>query len=127
AYAAETAASPLAPIRIARREPGADDVLIEILYCGVCHSDLSFVRGHFPFAQYPMVPGHEIVGRVTKLGANVSGFKPGDLVGVGCMVDSCRECADCRDDQEQYCAAMVPTYAGLERDGVTVTQGGYSK
>ena len=126
AYAAAAVATPLAPLTIERREPGARDVLVDILYCGICHSDISAVSGHFSFPYYPMVPGHEIVGRVAQVGSAVSRFRVGDVVGVGCMVDSCRSCPDCESDHEQYCVAMVPTYGALERDGRTVTQGGYS-
>ena len=126
AYAATSAAAPLTPLQIERREPGANDVLIEILYCGICHSDISFVAGHFPFAMYPMVPGHEIVGRVSQVGDAVKDHRVGEIVGVGCMVDSCRTCAECHDGEEQFCDALVPTYAGVERDGKTPTFGGYS-
>jgi uncharacterized zinc-type alcohol dehydrogenase-like protein len=126
AYAAAAMAAPLSPLTIERREPGTRDVLVDILYCGICHSDLSFVHGHFPFAHFPMVPGHEIVGRVAQVGSAVTRFQVGDTVGVGCMVDSCRSCPECQSEHEQYCPSMIPTYAGVERDGRTVTQGGYS-
>jgi uncharacterized zinc-type alcohol dehydrogenase-like protein len=94
AYAAQSATTPLAPHTIDRREHGPKDVALDILYCGVCHSDLHTARSEWPGTKYPCVPGHEIVGRVTKVGAEVSRFKAGDLVGVGCMVDSCRTCGD---------------------------------
>src|SRR5688572_25361518 len=95
AYAATSSTSPLAPHTIPRREPGPADVLIDILYCGVCHSDLHQARGEWPNSIYPMVPGHEIVGRVARVGADVRAWKVGDTVGVGCFVDSCRSCAAC--------------------------------
>ena len=99
-YAAFAADKPLAPFNFDRRQPRADDVAIEILYCGVCHSDLHFARNDWGMSQYPVVPGHEIVGRVASVGDKVSRFKAGDLVGVGCMVDSCRTCSACRDGVE---------------------------
>ena len=126
-YAAFDSKSPLAPYAFDRRDPGANDVLIEILYCGVCHSDLHQVRDEWASSKYPMVPGHEIVGRVTKVGAGVTKVKAGDLAGVGCMVDSCRTCASCKRGLEQYCdGGSTMTYNGFEKDGVTRTQGGYS-
>ncbi len=100
-YAAQSSKAPLAPFHFERREPREDDVVIEILYCGVCHSDLHQARNDWGFSQYPIVPGHEIVGRVAAVGAQVSKFKAGDLVGVGCMVDSCRECSPCKKGLEQ--------------------------
>ena len=127
AFAAKDAASPLAPFTIERREPGPHDVSIEILYCGVCHTDIHFVRNDLGMSLYPMVPGHEIVGRVVKVGDQVQNFKEGDLAGVGCLVDSCRECRSCNEGLEQYCQnGFVLTYSGYEKDGKTVTQGGYS-
>ncbi len=131
AYAAGSATSPLAPAAIPRRAPGPQDVQIEILYCGVCHSDLHQVRDEWKHAmptQYPCVPGHEIVGRVTKTGNAVKSFKEGDLVAVGCMVDSCRTCASCREGLEQYCE-NVPTftYNFPDKHLGGVTYGGYSK
>lgn len=126
AYAAPSVSAPLSPLQIERREPGAKDVLIEILYCGICHSDVSFVAGHFPFASWPMVPGHEIVGRVSRVGGAVTKYRAGDIVGVGCLVDSCRHCAECAAGEEQFCDGMTPTYAGLDSDGKTPTFGGYS-
>jgi len=128
AYAAFDDKSPLAPFELTRREPRAGDVTIEILYCGICHSDLHQVRNEWHNASYPMVPGHEIVGRVTAVGANVTKLKVGQLAGVGCLVDSCRECSPCGKGLEQYCEkGNSQTYNGLERDGKTPTYGGYSK
>jgi alcohol dehydrogenase (NADP+) len=126
AYAAPSPGAPLAPTTIERREVGPDDVLIAIEYAGICHSDIHTVRGDWGRQPYPVVPGHEIVGTVTEVGADVTRLQVGDRVGVGCMVNSCRECANCRNGDEQYClTGMVPTYAGTDRDGTT-TQGGYS-
>jgi uncharacterized zinc-type alcohol dehydrogenase-like protein len=126
-FAAQEATSPLAPFQFERREPGAHDVQIEILYCGVCHSDIHQVRNEWGGTIYPIVPGHEIVGRVTKVGAHVKKFKEGDLAGVGCLVDSCRECSNCKEGLEQYCEnGSVGTYNSYEKDGKTVTYGGYS-
>jgi uncharacterized zinc-type alcohol dehydrogenase-like protein len=115
AYSATSATAPLAATTIDRREPGATDVKIDILYCGVCHSDLHFSRNEWHFTQYPAVPGHEIVGRVTAVGGGVKKFKVGDLVGVGCLVDSCRTCPDCRSGLEQFCNAMVMTYGSEDK------------
>ncbi len=127
AYAAFAAKSPLAPFEFSRREPRDHDVQIEILYCGVCHSDIHQARDEWGGASFPMVPGHEIVGKVTRVGAKVKSFKPGDLAGVGCMVDSCRECKSCGEGLEQYCEKGANfTYNSLEKDGQTPTQGGYS-
>ncbi len=127
AYAAFDSKSPLRPYRFARREPGVNDVQIEILYCGVCHSDLHQVRNEWAMSTYPMVPGHEIVGRVTRIGAKVTRFAAGDPVGIGCFVDSCRTCPSCRKGEEQYCTGpLVFTYNSKEKDGETPTQGGYS-
>ena len=127
AYAATSAGAPLAPFSISRREPGPDDVLIDILYCGVCHSDIHQARNEWGNSTFPMVPGHEIVGRVAAVGTSVNRFKPGDAVGVGCFVDSCRTCPSCREGLEQFCdVGMVQTYNSVEKDGVTPTQGGYS-
>src|SRR5687768_18586007 len=106
-YAASSAESPMAPFSFERRDPGPKDVAIDILYCGVCHSDLHTARGEWPGTQYPCVPGHEIVGKVTAVGANVARFKPDQLVGVGCLVDSCRSCHSCKDGLEQYCEGPV--------------------
>jgi uncharacterized zinc-type alcohol dehydrogenase-like protein len=126
-YAAFDHTSPLRPWTFQRREPGAHDVLIEILHSGICHSDLHQVRNEWQSSSYPMVPGHEIVGRVTRVGAQVGKFKAGDLAGVGCMIDSCRTCDPCKKGLEQYCEpGSTMTYNGLERDGKTPTYGGYS-
>jgi alcohol dehydrogenase (NADP+) len=127
AYAAQSAKAPLAPFSLERREPRAHDVLIDILYCGVCHSDIHQARDEWGGgAIFPMVPGHEIVGRVAKTGSAVTKFKVGDAVGVGCFVDSCRDCASCRSGEEQYCDhGMVGTYNARDRDGAP-TYGGYS-
>jgi uncharacterized zinc-type alcohol dehydrogenase-like protein len=126
AYAAPSAGQPLAPIVIERREVGANDVLIQIEYAGICHSDIHTVNGDWGPQPFPVVPGHEIVGVVTKVGADVRRHQVGDRVGVGCMVNSCGECTNCRRGDEQYCLnGMVGTYAATDRDGTT-TQGGYS-
>ena len=128
AYAAQSATTPLAPWSLDRREPTPHDVQIDILYCGVCHSDLHTVRDEWGGTVYPAVPGHEIVGRVTKVGDHVKRFKEGDLVGVGCLVDSCRECANCKEGLEQYCLnGWVGTYNGKDKHSGGVTYGGYSK
>jgi alcohol dehydrogenase (NADP+) len=127
AYAAMTAKSPLAPHTINRREPGPHDVLIDILYCGICHSDIHQARDEWGGSIFPMVPGHEIVGTVIKTGDHVKKWKVGDTVGVGCFIDSCRECDSCKEGEEQYCeGGMSVTYNGYERDGKTPTYGGYS-
>lgn len=127
AYAAQNAASPLAPFSIERRAPGAHDVQIEILYCGVCHSDIHQARDEWGGSIFPMVPGHEIVGRVTAVGEQVTKFKAGDLAGVGCFVDSCRVCPNCNAGLEQYCdEGMTGTYNGRERKTGAPTYGGYS-
>ena len=127
AYGAQSATSPLAPLEIERRSPSADDVQIEILYCGVCHSDLHTARNEWKNTLYPSVPGHEIVGRVTAVGNQVKKFKVGDLAGVGCMVDSCGHCASCGDGEEQYCeSGFTGTYNGPVFGGEN-THGGYSQ
>lgn len=128
AFAAQTATSPLSPWQIDRREPGAHDVQIEVLYCGVCHSDLHMARGQWPLAVFPVVPGHEIVGRVVKVGPAVTKFKVGDLAAVGCMVDSCRECSSCSAGLEQYCEkGAVWTYNSPDPHFPgRMTYGGYS-
>ncbi|HLG39533.1 MAG TPA: NAD(P)-dependent alcohol dehydrogenase [Chitinophagaceae bacterium] len=127
AYAALNAKSPLAPFKFKRRELRPADVQVEIMYCGVCHSDIHQVRDEWGEAIYPMVPGHEIVGRVIKTGSDVKKFKQGDIAGVGVMVDSCRNCKNCEQLMEQYCVEdMTGTYNAMERDGKTIAQGGYS-
>jgi uncharacterized zinc-type alcohol dehydrogenase-like protein len=127
AYAAPGARSPLAPFEIARREVGDHDVLVEIAYCGVCHSDVHQARDEWGGSVFPMVPGHEIVGRVARVGKQVEKFREGDLAGVGCMVDSCRTCDYCRRDLEQFCEKPAAfTYNGTEMDRKTPTYGGYS-
>jgi len=126
AYAAPSATDPLIPTTIERRDVGAKDVLIEIAYAGVCHSDIHTVRGEWGPIAYPQVVGHEIVGVVTEVGEDVTRHRVGDRVGVGCMVNSCRECVNCLAGMENYCQkGNTQTYAGVDRDG-TVTQGGYS-
>lgn len=127
-YAAQSPTAPLAPFKFTRRSPRPDDVVIEILWCGVCHSDLHQSRNDWGFSQYPIVPGHEIIGRVKATGEQVTKFKPGDLAGVGCLVDACRECASCLDGLEQYCLeGGVQTYNGVDRHDHTPTFGGYSQ
>jgi uncharacterized zinc-type alcohol dehydrogenase-like protein len=127
-YATESADQPLAPYSFERRDVGPTDVRIDIAYCGVCHSDLHQARNEWSNTVYPCLPGHEIVGRVAEVGSDVTKFKAGDLAGVGCMVDSCRECASCREGLEQYCEnGFVPTYNGVEKQTGKVTFGGYSK
>src|SRR5215213_5430061 len=126
AYAAPAAGQPLAATTIERRAVGRNDVLIEIEYAGICHSDIHTVNGDWGPQPFPVVPGHEIVGVVAEVGSAVTRHEVGARVGVGCMVNSCGECANCRNGDEQYClTGMVPTYAGTDRDGTT-TQGGYS-
>ncbi|HWN68516.1 MAG TPA: NAD(P)-dependent alcohol dehydrogenase [Haliangium sp.] len=127
AYAAASAGAPLAPASIERRDPGPHDVMIEVLYCGVCHSDLHQARDEWGGALFPMVPGHEIIGRVTQVGARVTKVAAGDLAGVGCLVDSCRACDPCGQHLEQFCAkGAAMTYNGTEMDRKTPTYGGYS-
>lgn len=127
-YAATGPSTPLGPREFGRREPGPHDVLIDVLFCGVCHSDIHQSRDEWGGAIFPMVPGHEIVGRVASTGAEVQGWKAGDTVGVGVFVDSCRECEACRAGEEQYCErGMTQTYNAYERDGTTPTYGGYSE
>jgi len=127
-YAAQTAKAPLAPFRFERRNPRPDDVVIEILYCGICHSDVHQVRAEWGSSGlFPMVPGHEIVGRVTRVGSAVTKFKEGDLAGVGCMVDACGSCGCCAEGLEQYCEnGWTGTYNGYDRIDKSVTQGGYA-
>jgi uncharacterized zinc-type alcohol dehydrogenase-like protein len=132
AYAAQSARAPLAPFSIDRREPGPREVLIDIEYCGVCHSDVHQARGEWGSAIFPMVPGHEIVGRIAAIGSEVMRYQVRERVGVGCFVDSCRNCAPCNAGEEQYCDnGMSATYNGYERDGARLdrnrpTYGGYS-
>ena len=128
AYAAPSAGAPLAPTTIERRACGPDDVVIDVLFAGICHSDIHQARGEWGAAAFPMVPGHEIVGRVSKVGANVKKLAVGDMAGVGCMVDSCRSCAPCTDDHEQFCEKSCAfTYNSTEMDRKTPTFGGYSQ
>ncbi len=127
AYAAQSAAAPLAPFTIQRRDPGARDVQIKILYCGICHSDVHTARDEWHGTTYPCVPGHEIIGRVTQVGAQVAKFKTGDTVGVGCLVDSCRVCENCKEDLEQFCEkGPVFTYNSPDIHSGGMTYGGYS-
>jgi len=126
-YAAQSASSVLAPFSFQRREVGPKDILIDIEYCGICHSDIHQARNEWGGSVFPMVPGHEIVGRVTKVGSEVKQFKAGDTAGVGCFVDSCRTCPSCKENEEQYCeGGMVGTYNSFEKDRKTPTFGGYS-
>jgi uncharacterized zinc-type alcohol dehydrogenase-like protein len=126
-FAAQSASTPLAPFGFERRATGPRDVRMEILFCGVCHSDLHLARNEWGMTTYPIVPGHEIVGRVTEVGAEVKQFAPGDLAAVGCMVDSCRTCPDCKAGLEQYCqVGMTLTYNSPEKQTGQMTYGGYS-
>jgi len=126
-YAAKTATSPLAPFNFARRDVGPQDLLIQIRYCGICHSDIHQARDEWGGSIFPMVPGHEIVGSVAALGPAVTAFRVGERVGVGCFVDSCRTCSQCREGLEQYCEGhLTLTYNGTEKDERTPTYGGYS-
>ena len=127
AFVSESGDQPLVPMQIPRRTPGAHDVQISIAYCGVCHSDLHQVRAEWAGTLFPCVPGHEIVGRVSAVGDAVENFKTGDLVGVGCIVDSSRSCDECGDGLENYCDAMVGTYNGATPDAPGHTLGGYSQ
>lgn len=127
AYAAHSPTSALQPYTFERREPKPDDVVIAIDYCGICHSDIHTARGEWGPTAYPCVPGHEIVGHVVKVGKKVKRFKVGEPVGVGCFVDSCGKCANCKDNEQQFCEKKtVFTYNSTELDGKTPTQGGYS-
>ncbi|MDN0095583.1 NAD(P)-dependent alcohol dehydrogenase [Yersinia rohdei] len=127
-YAAKSAQVPLAPLEFTRRDPRPDDVVMEVLYCGVCHSDLHQARNDWGFSTYPLVPGHEVIGRVTAVGKDVTKFKVGDFAGIGCMVDSCRQCQPCQQGLEQYCEeGNVQTYNGVDRHDHTPTYGGYSQ
>lgn len=126
-YAAHKAGSTLEPYIFERRSLRNNDIAMDVLYCGVCHSDLHMARNDWGMSVYPLVPGHEIVGRVTNVGSDVTKYKIGDTVAVGCMVDSCQECDQCDDGEEQYCReGMTPTYGGSDRVSEDVTQGGYS-
>jgi len=125
-YAAYNSLTPLRSFHFERREPTSTDVLIEILYCGVCHSDLHQARNEWQGSHYPIVPGHEIIGRVVEIGEQVTGFKTGDAVGVGCMVDSCGICHECQNHQEQYCDHTVFTYNSPDSYTGKMTYGGYS-
>ena len=126
-YAAQSATTPVAPWQFERRDPRPDDVCIDILYCGVCHTDIHQTRNGWGWSTYPMVPGHEIIGRVSSVGPDVTDFKPGDMVGVGTLVDSCRHCASCRAGLEVYCEEFpTSTYGAKDRHDGTPTQGGYS-
>jgi uncharacterized zinc-type alcohol dehydrogenase-like protein len=127
AYGTEASDAAIEPMQINRREVTPKDVEIEILYCGVCHSDLHFARNDWGFSVYPVVPGHEIVGKVIKVGEGVSNFKAGDVVAVGCLVDSCRTCGNCKKDLEQYCPEWVGTYGGHDKHLDLPTFGGYSE
>ena len=126
-FAAKSATDTLGPFTFDRRNVGDTDVLFEILYCGVCHSDLHQVRNEWGGSVYPIVPGHEIVGRVTSVGSKVTKFKAGDLAAVGCLVDSCRECDNCKKDLEQFCRTGTTwTYNSPDKHTGGVTYGGYS-
>jgi alcohol dehydrogenase (NADP+) len=128
AYAAHDASSPLIPFQFKQRHARADDVIIAVEYCGVCHSDLHQARNDWGGSRYPMVPGHEVIGRVVHVGDKVSKFKLGDLVGIGCMVDSCRHCAACHDGLEQYCeVGNTGTYNSTDRHDQSTTYGGYAQ
>jgi len=125
-YAAQSAKATLAPFSFERREPEENDVVVDIQYCGICHTDIHQVGDEWGGSMFPMVPGHEITGIVSKIGPKVTRYKVGDKVGVGCFVDSCRKCEPCKKNLEQYCTVgMITTYNGTEKDG-TITQGGYS-
>ena len=127
-YAAPSADAPFGSFNFERRDTGARDVRIDILFCGVCHSDLHTARGEWPGTVYPCVPGHEIIGRVIETGADVTRFRAGDVVGVGCMVDSCQHCASCAEGLEQYCeSGMTGTYNSPDTHTGGITYGGYSK
>ena len=127
-YAAPAPKAALVPFRFERRAPRADDVVIEIQFCGVCHSDLHHARNDWGRTTFPVVPGHEIIGKVVAVGAEVRRFQPGDRVGVGCMVDSCRQCSPCEQGHEQYCEHQTTyTYNGIDRHDGLRTYGGYSQ
>ncbi|CAI0474272.1 unnamed protein product [Linum tenue] len=124
-WAARDQSGVLSPFNFSRRETGETDVKFKVLYCGICHSDLHMIKNEWGTSTYPLVPGHEIVGQVTEVGSQVTRFNPGDRVGVGCIVASCRSCDNCIDDLENYCPKYTLTYSGLSSDG-TITYGGYS-
>ena len=127
AYAAMAVSENLVPWDFTNRSPRPHDVLVEILYCGICHTDIHFIRNDFGMSVYPLVPGHEIVGKITQVGDEVKKHKVGDTVGIGCLVDSCRECNNCKNDLEQYCLnGATYTYSAPERYGDGITYGGYS-
>jgi alcohol dehydrogenase (NADP+) len=125
-YAAKEAKASLTPFSFERRDLLDHDVVIDIQYCGICHTDIHQVKNEWGRSTYPMVPGHEIVGNVSQVGSQVTRFKVGDKVGVGYFVDSCRNCEACHQGLEQYCSNVLTTYNGIEKDGKTPTQGGYS-
>lgn len=125
-YAANEAKAALTPFHFERRNLRDNDVMIDILYCGICHTDIHQVKNEWGLSTYPMVPGHEIVGKVSETGSQVTQFKVGDKVGIGCFVDSCRNCDACHRGLEQHCKSVIYTYNGIEKDGKTPTQGGYS-
>lgn len=127
AFAAMGVSENLIPWDFTTRSPRPHDVLVEILYCGICHTDIHFIRNDFGMSVYPLVPGHEIVGKVAQVGTEVKNYKVGDTVGIGCLVDSCRECHNCKNDLEQYCLnGATYTYSAPERFGDGITYGGYS-
>jgi uncharacterized zinc-type alcohol dehydrogenase-like protein len=126
-YAAQQANARLAPFSFKRRDPGPQDIVLEITHCGICHSDIHYARNDWGFTQFPVVPGHEIVGRVTHAGSAVTKFKVGDVAAIGCLVDSCRQCSPCRAGNEHMCEQHpTPTYSGVERGTSLPTYGGYS-
>ena len=125
-YAANEAKAALTPFSFERRDLLDHDVMIDILYCGICHTDIHQVKNEWGLSTYPMVPGHEIVGKVSEIGSQVTRFKVGNKVGIGCFVDSCRNCDACHRGLEQHCKSVIYTYNGIEKDGKTPTQGGYS-
>ena len=128
AFAAFSAGAELGPFSYNRRDLRPDDVLIDILYCGICHTDLHWIRNDWGHSRYPLVPGHEIIGRVNSVGAKASRFQPGELVGIGCMTDSCRQCGPCKAGEENYCVNYyTPTYGGVDRHDGQPAYGGYAK
>lgn len=125
-YAAQSPASPLTPFQIQRREPGAHEILLDVDYCGICHSDIHLARGELPGVPFPVVPGHEIVGRVVRTGDAVTKHKVDDLVGIGLLIGSCRNCPECASGQEQFCDGVIMSMMDVEQDGKTPIYGGYS-